>query len=155
MPRRLVDRAPRSEKMKKSTLTLGIALFTAISVVAESSTSPEEDIQILQEEIHRQELILAALKEKLTKLEEEVVTDRIKIEIEETGFKYEGSPVSAKELENRIAMIPTDGSITIIAARMVPLKKVTAVFDLLRENGLSDISITSSKSEPDEGDNSE
>ena len=144
-----------SEKMKKSTLTLGIALFTAISVVAESSTSPEEDIQILQEEIHRQELILAALKEKLAKLEEEVVTDRIKIEIEETGFKYEGSPVSAKELENRIAMIPTDGSITIIAARMVPLKKVTAFFDLLRENGLSDISITASKSEPDEGDNSE
>ena len=83
----------------------------------------------------------------------EFISDRIKIEINETGYRFKGEPLSIKELKDKISTIPTDGSVTIVADEAVPLKKVTSVLDSLKDQGISDVSIGASKSEPNDADN--
>ena len=134
---------------------MGIAMLTAISVVAEPSISPEKDIRILREEIHRQELILTALKEKLGKLEKEAVVIPIKIGVDENGCTFEGEPLSEKELKKNIEEIPADGSVVIVADAMTPHRKVISIMDIVKGRGISIVSLTTSKSEPVEGDNPE
>lgn len=117
-------------------------MFSAISAVAGSSTVTEEDIQILREEIHRQELAVTALKEKLSKLEKEPVSSQIRIEIDETGFRFEGESVTAQELQDRIETIPTDEPVSVVADRMAPFKRVTSVFDMLKDHGIPDVALS-------------
>lgn len=132
-----------------------ILLFTLISAAAAPSTLEDREIQILREEIQRQEIILKALKEKRSRLEEKKVTNTIKVEIDENGFRFEGQELIEKDLEKKIAAIPLDGAVTILADERIPLRQVTYVMDLLNDHGISDVSFAVSKSEPDEGGNSD
>ncbi|TVM04612.1 MAG: hypothetical protein FMJ08_11965 [Halomonas sp.] len=141
--------------MKKITLTICATIIAGLSAFAAPSTPPDRDIEIIREEIHRHELVLAILKEKLTELENEVATDRIRIEIEKDKVLLEGETVTRVELKEKIGLMPSDGSVSILADSATPHKEVTSILDLLKGQGISDVVLSSRNSEPGEGDNSE
>lgn len=58
--------------MKYLLLTLLAISSSAVPAMAGQATGQDKDIQILREEIYRQQLILSALKEKLSEIEQSV-----------------------------------------------------------------------------------
>ena len=133
--------------MKKIALTIYATIITGISAFAAPSVSPDRDMEILREEIHRHELILATLKEKLFKLESEVVVERIKIEIDPDEFRFEGELVSETELKEKIEALHSDESVSIVADETAPMRKLTFVLEFLKENGIHDVALSASDPE--------
>ena len=141
--------------MKKLGLAIYATIIGAFPALAGPSNSPKRDIAILRDEIERQELVLAILKEKLEELENEVATDRFRIEIGQDKLLLDEETVSGRELEERIESMPPDASVSILADSATPHREVMVILDLLKTQGITDLVLSSSKREAGVEDKSE
>tara|TARA_B100000085_G_scaffold160622_1_gene146081 strand:- start:1299 stop:1712 length:414 start_codon:yes stop_codon:yes gene_type:complete len=136
--------------MKNTILsTITIISLSVCSLYAESTEMPNE-ATLIREEIKRQELVLQALKEKLTALEKKNVFE---VSITSKGLKAGGKPISIEELEKTLTELPDDAKILIRAEPTVSHKEVVSVMELCTKADLKNVALATTKAEQDSGGN--
>ena len=113
---------------RKTPILAAICLFLGSSLVAETESNLE-DIDLLRQEIRKQEIVLKALKEKLQRIEAKN-GNFFEISIFESEFQAKGKPDSLQELEKTLKELPDSSKIMIRTESSVSYKKVASVVQL-------------------------
>jgi len=122
---------------------IALSLLIAPSLPADT-ISKSEEVELLRQEIRKQEIVLKVLKEKLEALEEkeehtleEKEEHTLVISVSEEGLQAGGKTVSLDGLEKVLKELPDDAKIIIRADRSVSFKKVVSVMELCKKAGLN------------------
>ncbi|MGF1530725.1 MAG: hypothetical protein ACFCU4_05130 [Puniceicoccaceae bacterium] len=134
--------------MTKSILILLATVLPIGSTFAASSSETKAAIEDLRQQIHRQEQLLAILKQELARLEEDLIDPPITIMIGENGFRFNDQPLTAEDLQGKMDEIPEDVSVLIMADPRVSFNEVQFVLALLSDRGISNLSIKALKDVP-------
>ena len=133
--------------MKTKSLTaLALCLLIA-SPLSANSVSKSKDVELLRQEIQKQEIVLQALKEKLQRIEENK-EDFFEISLSETGLQVGEKTVSREELETELKALPDGTKIMIRAVSTVKQKQVVSVMELCAKADLTDIVFATIQAEP-------
>ena len=119
-----------------------------ISSLRADSVSKQENVELLRQEIRKQEVVLQSLKEKLKALEEEKESI-FEISVSDTGLQADEKSVSLEELGKELKELPDDTKIKIRVEPTVAYKEVVTVMELCAKAGLGDVVFATKEAEQD------
>ena len=116
-----------------------IALFILCSIsMSQAIETKQEKIQTLREKINQQELVLQSLKAELLALDPEP-EDVLRITITPKNLQINKKPISTKELEEKLKVLPKNLKINIISDPSTEHEKVISLLKILSEKGFNKV----------------
>lgn len=109
--------------------------------ISNADETKQEKIQLLRDQINKQELVLLKLNEQLLALGENP-KNVFRISITTKGLQVNEKPISKESLENKFKVMPKGSRIEILADQSVKAEQVLALMNLCNKSGILDVSIS-------------